>query len=92
MFEQTGWRYIKGVGEPMYHRKRGVSLSALDAADIGAMDARQVSEGFLGKTPRNPQTANSLTKRQASHVLGRHLNAYNDLLLDSLQPRSIIRG
>jgi hypothetical protein len=42
--------------------KRNISLAALDAADVGAMEARRVGERFLRKASRLPSSTDGSTE------------------------------
>lgn len=74
----------------MDHCQSRISFTTFDAADVGAMDVRQVGKALLGECPSEPVPANSPTEGHTLLVLRWHRDECYEMLLDGLQTRSII--
>jgi hypothetical protein len=90
VFKESGRRYAEPFGQAVDHREGRISFAAFDSPDVRTMDTRPVGQVLLREAERIPNPTDDAAKRHARLILGRHLDGCYRLLLDSLQPRSII--
>ena len=72
------------VGDPLERAEGQVPFPPLEGAHVGAVNAKDVSEGLLGKLHRQPTLTQAPT--DLSLNLTFHIGMVDDLLLIGLQP------